>query len=241
MKSTYIGILLVFFSALNLRADEAIELVKKVDLVRAPQSQFSCDVKVDDDSGEDQKSSTFHVSVKDERTSLVDQLEPQRARGRRLLLKDYDMWLYTPNMKRATRISLEQKLTGEVSNGDLARTNFAQDYIAKEVGRENLKDKVIVKLELTAKSKEVTYRRLDLWVENESGVPIKAQFFALSGKLLKEAVYEDFRAEMGTKMIHKMTITDALKKNRTSVLRYSNYKKEKFSAAKFNKETLDQD
>ena len=232
--------LTILFGA-RLFAIDANQLVKKADLARAPQVQFSCDIQVNDDNGEDKKTSVYRVFVKNERTSLVDQLEPQRARGRKLLLNDYDMWLYTPNMKRATRISVEQKLTGEVSNGDVARTNFSQDYDAKEVSKEKVDEKDAIKLELTAKNKDVTYRRISYWVEVSTGVPLKAQFFALSGKLLKEATYGDLKTDLGIKMVHKMVITDALKKNRTSTLNYFNYKVEKFSSAKFSKESLDQD
>ncbi len=220
---------------------DASQLVRKADLARSPQTSFSCDVRVSDDDGEDKKTSLFRVFVKDDRTSLVEQTEPQRAHGRKLLLNEYDMWLYTPNMKRATRISMEQKLTGEVSNGDVARTNFSQDYDAKEVAREKIDGKDAVKIDLSAKNKDVTYRKISYWVEASTGVPLKAEFFALSGKLLKEAVYGDLKTELGIKMIHKMTITDALRKNKTSTLIYSNYKVEKFSSAKFNKESLDQD
>jgi len=220
---------------------DANQLVRRADLTRAPFTQFSCRVRVIDDDGIEKKQSLFRVLVKDERTSLVEQIEPERARGRKLLLKDFDMWLYTPNMKRATRISMEQKLTGEVSNGDLARTHFSQDYGAQKIGTENILGKETLKLELLAKNKNVTYRKIHYWIETDSAVPVKAQFFALSGKLLKEAIYQNLKSELGVKIIHEMIITDALRKNKTSSLVYSDYKAEKFSDAKFNKESLDQD
>ena len=53
-----------------------------------------------------------------------------------MLMKDYDMWLFTPNIKKPLRISLEQKLTGEVSYGDIAKTNYAEDYNAKLISTE---------------------------------------------------------------------------------------------------------
>ena len=32
---------------------------------------------------------------------LTEQIEPERARGRKLLMKNYDIWLFTPNIKKA--------------------------------------------------------------------------------------------------------------------------------------------
>ncbi len=222
-------------------AADADELVKRADHARSPLHQFSMKVQINDDDGTDKKVSVYRVLVKDARTSLVEQLEPERSRGRKLLLKDFDMWLYTPNMKRATRISMEQKLTGEVSNGDLSRTNFSEDYSSQILGEEKIDGQSVTKLELIGKNKNVTYRKIHYWINKNSGAPVKAQFFALSGKLLKEAVYSGLKPELGNPIIHEMHITDALQKNKSSHMTYSGYKLEKFSDSQFSKESLDQD
>ena len=60
---------------------------------------------------------------------------------------------------------------------DLARTNFSEDYNAKEIGREKINGKESAKLELTAKNKDVTYRKIHYWVEIGTGAPLKARFF----------------------------------------------------------------
>ncbi len=54
-------LLAIFLMALNVFADTANEIVKKVDLARAPQTQFSCNVQIEDDGGEDKKSSHFRM------------------------------------------------------------------------------------------------------------------------------------------------------------------------------------
>ena len=43
------------------------------------------------------------------------------------------MWIYMPTASRPIRISPLQRLMGQASNGDVARTNFATDYDAKSV------------------------------------------------------------------------------------------------------------
>ena len=68
----------------------------------------------------------------------------------------YDMWIFTPNIKRPVRISLEQKLTGEVANGDIARTNFSEDYTPEIQSEENIGAVKAWKLNLKSKDKKTT-------------------------------------------------------------------------------------
>jgi len=110
---------------------------------------------------QDNKKEVFHVSFKDVNHSLTEQSEPERAKGRKLLMKDYDIWLFTPNIKRALRISLEQKLTGQVSNGDIARTNYAEDYDASLIKIEKRNGIDVYILELKAKNKKLPTARLN--------------------------------------------------------------------------------
>lgn len=39
--------------------------------------------------------------------------------------------MFMPDVSQPVRLSLAQRLTGQVANGDLARANFASDYHPK--------------------------------------------------------------------------------------------------------------
>ncbi len=39
-----------------------------------------------------------------------------------------DMWIYLPDTSRPVRITPLERLSGDASNGDVARTNYAVDY-----------------------------------------------------------------------------------------------------------------
>jgi len=130
--------LLLILTCFNAHAADidANEIVKKADLKRGLGNiSHSFVVTI---TNQDDKREAYNVSFKDVNASLTVQTEPERARGRKLLMKEYDIWLYTPNIKKPLRISLEQKLTGEVANGDIARTNYAEDYDATLLGTEKL-------------------------------------------------------------------------------------------------------
>ena len=213
------------------------EIVKKADLRRGLGNvSHSFNVTV---TNQDNKREVFHVAFRDVNATLTDQTEPERARGRKLLMKDYDIWLFTPNIKKPLRISLEQKLTGEVANGDIARTNYAEDYDATLLSIEKKGNAEFYKLELKAKNKKVTYGKIEYWVSKKDFVPMEATFFALSGKALKSATFGDFKPVQGLSRITKMVIRDYLQKDKMSTLIFSEHKPEKFDDSLFNKDRLE--
>lgn len=211
------------------------EIVKKADLKRGLGNvSHSFNVGVID---QENKKEVYHVYFKDVNNTLTEQTEPERSRGRKLLMKDYDIWLFTPNIKKPLRISLEQKLTGQVSNGDIARTNYAEDYEATLI--EDKKDSQNYHLDLKAKNKKVTYGRIEYVVSKKDYSPVEATFFAISGKPLKRANFSGFRMIEGMSRSTKMVITDYLQKDKVSTLIFDNHKQEKFSDTLFNKEGLE--
>ena len=240
IKSFAIGLLFfasLIFTTLAHAVPSAADLVKKADTHRGLQDSFSVQVKAIVEDGSEKNEQVYQVDVRDVETSLVEQVAPARARGRKLLMKGLDMWLFTPQVKKAVRISLQQKLTGDISNGDVSRTNYAQDYNSKIIGKDAVLKAYI--LELVAKEKRVTYGKIKYWIEESSGKPLKSEFFALTGKLLKTAIFSDFKKIDGVERMTKVTIQDAISKSRKSILIYSNHKPQKFSDSQFNKEQMD--
>ncbi len=213
------------------------EIVKKADLKRGLGNiSHSFNVTVTD---QDNKREVFHVAFKDVNNTLTEQVEPERAKGRKLLMKDYDIWLFTPNIKKALRISFEQKLTGQVSNGDIARTNYAEDYDAQLQGIEKSNHGEVYRLELRAKNKKVTYGKIEYLVNKKDFTPLEATFYALSGKALKHATFSEFKMIQGISRSTKMEIVDNLQKSKFSTMIFSDHKAEKFNESLFNKESLE--
>lgn len=225
---------LQFSIAAELSADE---IVKRADLRRGlGNTPHSFNVTV---LNQENKKESYHVSFKDINASLTEQTEPERARGRKILMKDYDIWLFTPNIKKPLRISLEQKLTGEVSNGDIARTNYAEDYTATLLSTDEKGSDQYYKLDLRAKNKKVTYGRIEYIVQKKNFFPTSAIFFALSGKPLKSAQFLDYKLVHGMERSTKMFIQDYLQKNKFSTLFFSDHKNEIFDASLFNKDRME--
>ena len=160
--------------------------------------------------------------------SLIRFVAPQRDTGKLMLKNGNDLWFYDPSSQASIRLSPQQRLLGQASNGDVVTVNLAKDYKAELLGEEDLADGERVmrhayKLGLAAVSPDVTYHRVEMWVDAASSRPIKARFFAESGHLLKTAYYRKYQPQLGRERPTEVVIIDGLDPAWVTVLRYSNY------------------
>jgi len=169
--------------------------------------------------------------------SVAETLEPARFKGSKLLQAGHNMWLTRPGLSKPIPISSRQRLSGQASNGDIAATNYANDYEAKLSGEETIQGEACNILELTALHKTSTYDRIRYWVSVKREIGVKAEFFSLSGKLLKTA-----RFEYGNTIeydgrhipfVSRMTIRDALIDAETT-MNFGTVKVHKIPAAEFD-------
>ncbi len=147
-------------------------------------------------------------------------LEPASAMGQEMLKVDDNMWVYMPNLKRALRIASRESFQGgDFNNGDIMRVNYVADYDAKLLPDV---DASAWAVELSAKSNEASYDRIRLWLGKAKRLPVKAEYYAASGKLLRSATFENtktfhglerparivMRNELATKRFSEMTMVD---------------------------------
>lgn len=215
------------------------EILRRAEAIRSPEGDISFSVQAKDYiSGKLSRTTIYKVFSKPPNYSMVETTFPERMQGRKLLMKENGLWLYLPTINRPTRVSFQQKLTGEVSNGDIARTSFYDDYNAELLGFGKLKKKTCYRLSLTAKNNEVTYRRVLMWVERGTFRPLKAEFFAISGKLLKTGDFSGFKPVLGKSRPTRLEIRDALQPGLSTQLQYDRFKRESLSESFFNKDSM---
>ena len=131
------------------------------------------------------------------------------------------MWIFVPSVSQPVRLSLGQRLTGQVANGDLARSNFTGDYTPKILRTETIDGEQFKVLELTAIDRSVTYYKVIYWVSQSHFRPHKAEFYSLSNRLLKTCRYEAYQELLGTMRPTRLVMEDALRKGEESALEYS--------------------
>ena len=200
------------------------EILKKVDKFRAPDRSFGFNLKVTVKKEEADLVGTFSVRIKDFKKSLVLFKSPASNRGRVLLMVEDNIWIYIPGTKNPIRISPQQQMMGNVSNADVARVVFNIDYKIESMEEDTLEGQRVLNLTLSATTKGAAYQSITLWVEKESFKPIKGEFFALTGKLLKTAIYKGYERILGQERLTLLEIRDAVKHNETSIMEYSNFK-----------------
>ena len=217
-------LVLLFYPQIPLAVElSAEEIVARADSVRSPDTDFSVDVTITNlRSDKETRITKYEVFVKGKDNTLIKTMYPPIERGRSILMKGLDLWVYLPNIRRPVRISLQQRLVGEVSYGDIARVNFSGDYEAKIIREETIDEKTYYVLNLTAKNMRVTYNLATYWVQKDNFHPFQAEFYSISGKLLKICHYEDYQDRMGRLRPMKLILEDPLRKGKKSIIEYNN-------------------
>lgn len=200
----------------------ARSIVEKADEIRFPQEAFQIDVAITNlTDGQSTDARKYRVLSKGNENTAVMTTEPASERGQIMLLKGRDLWVFLPTISQPVRLSLAQRLTGQVANGDIARANFAGDYNPTLLRKEQIEGQGYHVLELTAIDRGVTYHRVLYWVNEKNFRPLKAEFYSLSGRLLKVCRYEGFKTMAGKQRPTRLVMQDALRQGEESILEYA--------------------
>jgi outer membrane lipoprotein-sorting protein len=198
--------------------------VQKADEIRNPSNSYEMVVKVID---ADLAESVLQVFLKGQDKTLIVTKEPLRDKGRNMLMLDRDFQTYIPNLKRSLRLSLSQKLSGQVANGDISRTRWFGDYdvtLEKTTGEHQLL--------LKGKKENLTYASLRLWLEVGSNRPLRAEYLALDGQtVLKRAYFEEYKLLEGAMRPTSLRIEDLNKS--TSFVKIQSIKSKPFEDSFF--------
>lgn len=224
LLATVLAFLLLFVlkgHATSATGVDAAALLKRSDTYRNGWPSFVTRVKITNyDSGKPDEEKLYEVSLKGTDKTYVEFLSP-REKGRHLLMLGDDMWIYLPDTSRPVRITPLERLSGDASNGDVARTNYATDYAPIYLRRERRGQIDCDVLELTARRKGATYQRIVYWLRTDDGRPVRAEFYLTSGKHIKSASFDDYAQINGKTLLRRVTLYDEIRHNSHSVLEYS--------------------
>lgn len=224
----------LLFLATAARAEDATAILARSDAYRSAIENFSIDVDLT--NFEDARTETSKIRVYGRGTdrSVVEFLAPASDKGRFLLMLRDAMWIYLPSASRPIRISPLQRLMGQASNGDVARTSFTVDYAAKSA----TEDGAAWVVELEAKDPSIAYKRVRLWIDKSSYEPRRADFYVASGKLLKRAHFRKFGTMAGRRVVTEVEIEDLLRAGNRTVMRYANLTARDNADKMFTKDAL---
>ncbi|MEA2164787.1 MAG: hypothetical protein QOK37_2914 [Thermoanaerobaculia bacterium] len=235
MKRLIITLFCITAFPLHAAAIDAPSVLARADVFRNPIPSFSIDVELTSVTPDGvSNTSRFRVYGKGADRSIVEFTYPQTEKGKYLLMLRDAMWIYMPTASRPIRISPLQRLMGQASNGDVARTNFATDYDAKSVAEDG--DAYV--LELVAKDPAVAYNKVTLWIDKQSYEPRRADFYVVSGKLIKRATYLKYGTMAGRRAVTEVQIDDLLRPGNRTTMRYANLTPKENAEKMFTKDSL---
>ena len=201
--------------------DDQARILQHVDALRNPLANFSLDLELTSYRKSESEVWRFRVHGQGKDKSLIEFLAPATERGKYLLMLRDGMWAYVPDSSKPIRISPLQRLMGEASNGDVARTNYSTDYVVDSVSESEEDGKPVNVLELKAKDANLSYSRVTLWVSRDGDVPLKADYYVRSGKLVKRMFFREFGTVLGWRIATKVEIFDVVRPDRRTVMSYS--------------------
>ena len=223
----------------------ATELLAKADEYRNFNGKsFTFDLKLTNkEPGEEDKIFILKAEILNNHTSLVIYADPISERGKALLMDQNNMWFHSPTSSKPIRITAQQRLLGEASNGDVATTDFSGDYNPTYLRNETVDSIPCYVLQLVAKPDSLTtYNNLNLWVRIDNAQPYKAEFYAVSGKLLKNAYYKHYEklANNGNKeKLVTLEIVNPLIIGKKTIMEYSNFVVTELPISRFSASVLD--
>jgi len=160
--------------------------------------------------------------------SLMRYLSPSRIRGNALLMTDFsdNIWMYNRRTGRVRKVAShakKQKFEGsdftyeDMGSGD----NWKTDFKPLLKGIEKVNKMRCFKLELQAKSEDVSYSKMICWVRVSDFFPIQIDYYDKKNVFTKTLFLQDIRSIEGVLTPMKMVMRNNLDRTET-VMEYVN-------------------
>src|SRR5487761_2098269 len=204
-------------------AMDGTQILQKVDRNLEPESYESYRKLIDIQPDGKQKAYVLWTIKKGRDKILALFLEPASDKGRVTLRIGDNMWLYMPEVGKPIRITSLQSVTGSIfNNADILRVDYTSEYNVE--GVEEQKGQYL--LSLKAKTGDVAYDRLKMWVDARQLLPVTIECYAASGMLLKTLHFSDVKDfGGGIKRPAQLETDSPLYKGYKSVMLWSGLKK----------------
>jgi outer membrane lipoprotein-sorting protein len=236
-----LSLILLSLPAFSAEKLDAQAILKKSDRARGNTSGLEWTITLEVKGGNNPDSRELIVKAQND-NSVAIFTAPNSVKGEKMLMKKNNMWFIKPGVSKPVSISPRQRLIGGASNADIASTNYAGDYNATIIGIEAVDGVECYVFDLKGKTKKVTYDQIKYWVSKDRNVGVKAEFYSVSGKLLKTAFFKyDETVEINAEkqpFVSEMRILDAIVRNSETVMTYQNIKVAEIPASEFSLESL---
>jgi len=187
-------------------AIEGNEILAEVDKNLAPDSyeMYRKLINVEPDG---RKKEFILFTVKKGRDKIAGLfISPASDKGRTTLRLGENMWLYIPNVGKPVRITSLQSVVGGVfNNSDILQLDYTEEYTVTRV--EDQEKEYL--LHLKAKTRNVAYDQLRMWVDKEKVLPTRIECLTEASMLIKTLYFKDMKDFGGGIVRPAVTETDS--------------------------------
>jgi outer membrane lipoprotein-sorting protein len=168
------------------------------------------------------RTKTFQSWAEGEERMLLAFTNPEE-KGQKILRLSGEIYLYFPEAEEVLHLqgaALKESVLGsDFSYEDLtAEESLASRYEARLLGRERIDQREHFVLELKARKRGAAYPLQKIWVDAERYVPRRAEYFALSGKLIKDMEVLEVKTVSGRFVMTRAIMRDRMKKDSSTEL-----------------------
>ncbi|MCD6398704.1 MAG: outer membrane lipoprotein-sorting protein [Candidatus Aenigmarchaeota archaeon] len=206
-------------------SEEGNRLLKEIDRNLTPESFESLKKIINIEPNGTEKEFVLFVLKKGNDKMVTTFLSPKSEVGRSTLRLDENMWLYIPNVGKPMRItSLQSVIGGIFNNSDIMQLDYTSEYdVINMIDQDD--EKVLT---LQAKTYNVAYDQLKMWVNTKYKTPSKIECYTASGMLIKTLRFKEIK-DFGNGIIRPSVLeTDSpLHKDYKAVMIYASIKPRK--------------
>ena len=204
----------LIFATSGIFAQTAKEISNKaIDAVDFKAMEMTLTLKIYDAKGRERIRQISNASKKfgEINKTIMKFTAPADVKGTAILIydnknKDDDMWIYMPALHKTRRIVSGEKgksfMSSEFTNADMSKPNM-NDFDYKILSSETYNGHSCWKIETSCKDEDIEdengYSRRIAWIEKETYLCHKIEFYDLSGDLHKIQTIEQYKAQSNGK------------------------------------------
>jgi outer membrane lipoprotein-sorting protein len=145
--------------------------------------------------------------------------KPDAQKGQGYLKEKDNTWFYDPESGKFEHSSLSENVTdSKARNTDFSQGTLASDYTVSSWSEATLGNIPVYLLDLKAKTRDVAYDRMKIWVRKDVVVVMKSEEYGFSGNLMRTTGYFNHLRIGGKFIPSQILIVDEVNKGeRTQV------------------------
>ena len=153
---------------------------------------------------------------------------PNAEKGNGYLRTGDNLWMYRSTTRIFRHVNRDESIAGtDTKGGDLEKSKLAilyrtrTDNGTEAIYEETLGSIPVYRIEIEARTPNVTYPRQTYWVRRDILLPLKVQSYSLSGTLLQTAYYRQYTVIAGRYLLVKGLFIDEFEQGDRTLLEVS--------------------